>query len=64
MRQTTVRIRNQFGETFGEWFVEPGDNKRIAQIKAELAEYQKEEPNSGWKLQTRGTLSDWHNWKD
>lgn len=69
MRQTNARIvrrvRTAQGviiktEIGGEYFSPPFTE---AYLRKELAGYQAEEPNAGWALETRGTESNWHEWK-
>ena len=55
-----MRIVNTLGEDGGRWIVHPADTKRLAYIRRELAEMQRIEPSSGWRLETRGTTADWH----
>jgi hypothetical protein len=59
--ESGVLIRTEVG---GEFMVAPGDTKRISQVRQTLAEIQAEEPTLGWQLETRGTDSNWHEWKD
>ena len=59
--ESGVLIRTEVG---GEWVVKPGDAKTISHVKQTLAEVQAEEPRLGWQLETRGTNSTWHEWKD
>jgi len=60
-----VRLVDSDGRVDSSWSIDPGGNNRDAQVKrafALLAEYQTEEPEAGWHLQTRGTIEGWHRW--
>jgi len=55
-----VRLRDRNGADGGRWFVAVDDTRQIAFINAELEVFQREEPASGWRLETRGETADWH----
>lgn len=60
---TNVRLRDKWFHSGGEWFcnVEAPDlRERLIYFRRELAILQKEEPESGWVLEVRGTQADWH----
>ena len=42
----------------GEWFYDPLQS--LASARKTLKDYQREEPQRGWHLETRGTHRDWH----
>jgi hypothetical protein len=64
MNRTNVCLCNSFNERV-EFFVDPANPEpRMSRIRAELAEYQSSEPDSGWKLQTRGDSVGWHAFRD
>ena len=58
-----VRIRNNVGRVDCSWTVQPGDERAIEQAFRLLADYQSEEPESGWYLETRGDVAGWHHWE-
>jgi len=60
--QTTVRLVDGSGYVGGEWFVEPGNEAKMARIRRDFEEARAEEPDAGWRLQTRGTEAGWHDW--
>jgi hypothetical protein len=67
MGQTVLRIVDGAGNVGGEWYRQyyPKDiQPQIVRAKMELKRYQEAEPGSGWKLQTRGTVGVWHDWKE
>ena len=50
-------------ENAGEYIVLPNEwpkSSKADHIRNTLSEMQKIEPSLGWKLQSRGTQSDWH----
>ena len=53
---TTLRLTNSMRENGGEWYASTitDYHRRV------LAEHQTEEPNAGWKLETRGLYRPWH----
>ena len=59
-----VRIaRRRFNgtpEVLGEFYVPPFP---LDHIKQELAYAQAQEPEAGWRLETRGFDRDWHEWR-
>jgi hypothetical protein len=64
---TNVRIARRLQlagpEVYGEWFVRPDEwpiSQKAARIRAELAAAQAEEPEAGWRLETRGEITGWH----
>lgn len=58
-----VRLVNSNGNVDSSWNVEPGSSTRIAWSWNLLADYQREEPDSGWHLETRGDIAEWHRWE-
>src|SRR3989304_1445927 len=51
-------------EDGGSWMVEPArDRLKWRDIEGTLRDYQDEEPESKWRLETRGTDGGWHAWK-
>ena len=64
---TTLRIaRRRQGlkpEVLDEWIVRPdesSDSSKLVYIRSQLRLAQAEEPDAGWKLETRGTEVSWH----
>jgi hypothetical protein len=53
---TTIKLTNNLRENGGEWFAAAitDYHRRV------LEECRTEEPNAGWKLQTRGMSATWH----
>ena len=50
-------------EELGSWIVNPAEyphSSKMDYIRQTLAECQREEPNAGWELETRGTDLGWH----
>ncbi len=63
---TNVRIARR-GEVYGEWFVSPEEwptSLQAGRILTELAEVQALEPEAGWRLEMRGSHTDWHEVKE
>lgn len=60
---TTLRIRNNYGEEGGQWFCNPNDKSKLAYVRRILAEMQQQEPEMGWKLETRGDETFWHSFE-
>ena len=56
---TTLRIRNTAQETGGEWFTESVTDYHYRVLR----EMRAEEPQAGWKLQTRGLSTSWHDYE-
>lgn len=68
MDRTNMRIvsANQLPlprTVYGEWFVRPGDTRKLGYIQKQLAAIRAGEPHSGVLLQTRGTHADWHDFQ-
>lgn len=57
-----VRLVNSEGRVDCSWVVRPGDEQGVERAFDLLAAYRLSEPASGWRLQTRGTIADWHDW--
>lgn len=57
---TTLRITNSRGENGGEWFCGPEEQSKLAYVKSLCAQMEKEEPQMGWRVETRGTQVGWH----
>lgn len=60
-----VRIVDGDGNVDSSWYVSPGAsdaivNKRCWEV---LRDYRAAEPEAGWHLETRGTVSSWHDWE-
>ena len=63
MTLDNVRLVDGDGNPDSSWTVDPADDARIAWSFRLLADYQAEEPNVGWHLETRGTVDTrWHDW--
>ncbi len=62
MTGPNLRLVNQYGEDGGRWTCAPDDTKTLAYARTLLTEYEREEPRSGWRLETRGEARDWHRW--
>lgn len=56
---TTLRLTNKMGEKGGEWFADTITDYHYRTLK----EFRREEPHAGWKLQTRGISSAWHDYE-
>ena len=56
---TTLRLRNQFGETGGEWFAETIKPYHLRLLK----EARDEEPLAVWKLEIRGYSGTWRTYE-
>jgi len=59
MAFTTLRLRNTLGENAGEWFAETVTDYHYRTLK----ECRAEEPSAGWRLQTRGLSTGWHDYE-
>jgi hypothetical protein len=57
---TNIRLWNNRAENGGESTIDCTKPEKLDYWKKLLAEYQQEEPNSGWRLETRGTQTTWH----
>ena len=64
LEMPNLRIVNRYGETGGSWYIEPHETDRVERAKRETAFYQREEPGSDWRLETRGDWTSWHRWRD
>jgi hypothetical protein len=51
-------------EMYAQYYVKPGDKAGLARVQRDLKVAQSEEPNSGWRLETRGDESTWHEWNE
>ena len=58
-----VRFVDSDGSVDSSWHVEPGNMKRAEWSIALLHDYQREEPEREWHLETRGTVAGWHRWE-
>jgi hypothetical protein len=63
MTHTTLRIVDSLRHVYGEWFVAPEDTKKQDYVFKKLRDIRFEDPRSGWKLQTRGEFTDWHDYE-
>lgn len=63
---TNVRIARDLSrvslEIIGSWFVSDENDPKMATILRELRRAQEEEPTAGWRLETRGEVTGWHEW--
>jgi hypothetical protein len=53
---TTLRLTNNLRENGGEWYA----SSITEYHRRVLAEHQTEEPDAGWRLETRGLSQPWH----
>lgn len=60
MNQSNIRLRSSDNGDGGATYIDPSDTKRLAKFLRDLDEYRNTEPNSGWYIQTQGTLLSWH----
>ena len=55
---TNLRIRNTYNEDGGAWI--NADTAQLAYARKLLADLRRDEPEVGWRLETRGTATQWH----
>lgn len=61
----TIRIRSKVtGQIAGSWGFSLENTRMLAYAKGTLAHMQKEEPDNQWILQTQGTQTTWHDWRE
>ena len=63
-----VRIRSysptSYGAVDASWHVRPSESMdRMPRLWRELEELQRCEPSRDWRMEVRGTDSDWHEWR-
>lgn len=54
----TLRLINKMQEKGGEWFADTVTDYHYRTLR----EFQSEEPDSDWRLQTRGLSAGWHDY--
>jgi len=55
---TNLRLRNTDNEDGGAWI--NADTGQLAYARKLLADLRRDEPEAGWRLETRGTATQWH----
>ena len=55
---TNLRIRNTYNEDGGAWI--NANTGQLAYARKLLADLRRDEPEAGWRLETRGTATQWH----
>jgi hypothetical protein len=60
---TTIRLTNKHREEGGQWYCQPQEVGKLAQVKLVLAECREAEPDADWHLEARGTQAGWHRWE-
>lgn len=58
-----MRVVNNLGE-IQQWKIKVEDKRAVEKAKQFLADLRREEPNLNWKLETRGTVAYWHEFKE
>ena len=58
-----VRLVDSDGNVDSSWTVRPGDSSRVEWSWNLLADYRRAEPEVGWHLETRGEITQWHDWE-
>ena len=56
--ETNLRIRNTYNEDGGAWI--NANTGQLAYARKLLADLRRDEPEAGWRLETRGTATQWH----
>ena len=55
---TNLRLRNTYNEDGGAWI--NANTGQLAYARKLLADLRVDEPEAGWRLETRGTATQWH----